>query len=95
MLFAVHCLDRPNSIEVRRANFDAHMAHLKATRLKIVISGPLLGTDHETTVGSFFLVDAPSMTDAEAFNRDDPYRRAGVWKQVKIHPFLKRIDNRN
>jgi uncharacterized protein YciI len=95
MLFAVHCLDRPNSIDDRRVNFGAHMAHLKAARLKIVISGPLLGDDNETTVGSFFLLDAPSRAEAEAFNRDDPFRRAGVWMEVRIHPFRKRIDNRN
>jgi uncharacterized protein YciI len=94
MLFAVHCLDRPNSLDDRREKFDAHMAHIKATPVKIVVSGPLLADDNETTIGSLFIVDAPSKAAAEAFNTGDPFYKAGIWKETRIHPFLKRIDNR-
>ena len=95
MLFAVHCLDRPDSAADRKTHFDAHMAHLKsAAAARIVLSGPLLADDEQTTVGSFFILEAPSKADATAFNQTDPFSKAGIWKDVSIHPFLKRIDNR-
>lgn len=42
------------------------------------------------SIGSFFLVEAESREDVEAFNRMDPFNGADVWDSIKIHPFIKR-----
>lgn len=94
MHFVVHCLDKAGMVETRLANYDAHKAYLTGKPIDIVISGPLVQDDHSTMIGSFFLVQAETLAEVQAFNRNDPFHAAGIWEQVQIHPFLKRMDNR-
>src|SRR5580692_1805225 len=63
MLFIVHAVDRTDALPTRLENYDAHKAFLSDTGrfgVKIVMSGPLVGDDNKTMIGSFFLVEAPS-----------------------------------
>jgi uncharacterized protein YciI len=93
MLFAIHALDRTGALPTRLANYDAHKAFLSDTSpfgVKIVMSGPLVADDGQTMIGSLFLVDAPSRTEVEAFNRADPFAAAGIWEKVTIAGFLRR-----
>ncbi|HGO6071689.1 TPA: YciI family protein [Burkholderia cepacia] len=94
MYFVVHCVDREGALERRLANYEAHKAYLASTKVRSIISGPLVSDEGETMIGSFFLVEAERKEDVIAFNRDDPFSAADVWGQVSIHPFLKRVDNR-
>lgn len=94
MLFAIHCLDHEDGLPRRLANYDAHKAYLAAAPVKTVISGPLVAEDGETMIGSLFVVSAERIEDAVAFNANDPFRHANVWRDVKINPFLMRVDNR-
>jgi uncharacterized protein YciI len=94
VLFVVHCLDHDDAFEDRLALYESHKAYLASAKVRTVISGPLLGPDHETMIGSLFVLDASDRETVEAFNAADPFSRAGVWKTVKIHPFNKRVDNR-
>jgi uncharacterized protein YciI len=97
MHYVIHCLDQARGPEIRKQHFDAHQTFLADTsrhNVKIVISGPLLSDDGVTPKGSFYLVEAPSRIAAEGFINADPYRVAGVWKQITIDGFLKRTDNR-
>ena len=90
MLFVIHCLDKADALPRRLAAYDAHKAYLAAPSVGIVMSGPLVADDGETMIGSFFLVEADSREEVEAFNRTDPFHGADVWQSVNIHPFLKR-----
>jgi uncharacterized protein YciI len=94
MHFVVHCLDHDGAVDKRLANYEAHKAYLAAARVKTVISGPLLADDNETMIGSCFVLEADSKADVVAFNANDPFNKAGLWKSVNIHPFAKRVDNR-
>ena len=97
MHFIIHCLDKPGGPALRLANYEAHKAYLSSypkTALSMVISGPLLGPDNETMIGSLFLVEAEHQDRVMDFHRNDPFFAAGVWDKVEIHPFLKRVDNR-
>ncbi|MGZ2433966.1 uncharacterized protein YciI [Rhizobium pisi] len=94
MLFAVHCLDHADGLPRRQANYDAHKAYLSAGTVKTVISGPLVAADGETMIGSLFVFEADQIGDVIAFNKNDPFAHANVWRQVDINPFLKRVDNR-
>jgi len=93
--YIIHCLDRPDALPTRLESYAAHRAFLAAPPVRIVISGPLLGEDNETMIGSCFLIEADSLAAARAFNAADPFAAAGVWERVEIHPFLKRTDNRD
>lgn len=94
MHYVVHCLDHDGAVEKRLSLYDAHKAYLAQAPVKTVISGPLLADDEETMIGSCFVLEADSIEEVEAFNRDDPFARAGLWKTVSIRPFAKRVDNR-
>lgn len=95
MHFIVHCLDRPGAVADRLKHYEAHKAYLAAAPVRIVISGPLLADDQETMIGSCFLIESDDREAVVAFNRDDPFRKAGIWRDIKIHPFNKRVDNRS
>ncbi len=94
MHFAVHCRDRPGALALRLEKYLEHRAYLEAASVRTVISGPLVAEDGQTMIGSLFILEAPSLADVEAFNRDDPFAKAGVWETVLIHPFVMRVDNR-
>jgi uncharacterized protein len=94
MHYIVHCIDHDGAVEKRLANYDAHKAYLGNGAMKTVISGPLLADDNETMIGSLFLFEADSKDAVVAYNKADPFTKAGVWKSVSIHPFNKRVDNR-
>jgi len=95
MYFIVHCIDHDGALPLRLANYDAHKAYLATASVRTVISGPLLADDGETMKGSCFLLEADTKDAVVAFNRNDPFYAVGVWKQISIHPFLKRVDNRD
>jgi uncharacterized protein len=94
MHYVVHCLDHPGAVQKRLAHYEAHKAYLAAAAMKTLISGPLLADDEETMIGSCFLVEAGSLAEVEAFNRNDPFAKADLWRTVSIRPFSKRVDNR-
>jgi uncharacterized protein YciI len=94
MHFIVHALDKAGAVDQRLAMYDAHKAYLANAPIRIVISGPLLADDNETMIGSLFLFEAESKEAVVAFNAEDPFAKAGIWSQVSIHPFNKRMDNR-
>lgn len=94
MHYVIHCLDHPGSVEKRLAHYEEHKAYLAKASMKTVISGPLLAEDEQTMVGSCFVVEADSLAEVEAFNRNDPFAKAGLWETVSIRAFNKRVDNR-
>jgi len=94
MHYVIHCLDKPNSVEKRLAHYDAHKAYLSDPPIRIVISGPLVADDEQTMIGSCFLIEADSLAEVEAFNRNDPFYGIDLWEHVSIRPFIKRMDDR-
>lgn len=94
MLYVIHCVDFEDALDRRLANYDAHKAYLADAPVKTVVSGPLVAEDADTMIGSMFIVAARSLDEATAFNRNDPFHAARVWAEVRIHPFIMRVDNR-
>lgn len=94
MHYVIHCLDHPGAVQKRLDHYDAHKAYLGAAKIKTLISGPLMADDETTMIGSCFVVEAASLAEAEAFNANDPFNKAGLWQTISIRPFLKRVDNR-
>jgi uncharacterized protein len=94
VLFVVHAVDHEDALPRRLENYEAHKKYLAEGEVKTVISGPLLADDGETMIGSLFVFDAATKEKVISFNARDPFRRANVWKQVNIHTFLMRVDNR-
>jgi hypothetical protein len=91
MLYLIYCTDKPNSGALRMANRPAHLAFIKQYAHQVFAAGPTLGEDGETMTGSLFLIDFESRAEAEAFSKNDPYRKAGLFETTVIKPFRKVI----
>ena len=78
MLFALHCIDKPNAVELRLANREAHLAYVQETGC-VRIAGPFLDDTHETMIGSLVIIEAETRADAEAWAAGDPYAKAGLF----------------
>jgi uncharacterized protein YciI len=89
MLFAIYCIDNPNSLDVRLANRPAHLEYLNGFLAQIVIAGPLLDDAGENPVGSLLVMEFPYMASAEAFAAGDPYAKAGLFQSVSVRPYRK------
>ena len=86
MHFVVHCLDKPDSLNIRLENRPTHLAYLEALGDKVVIAGPYLDS-MDKPCGSMLLFDAPDQASVEAWAAGDPYAKAGLFAKVEIRPW--------
>ena len=86
MLFAIHCLDKPASLELRLANREAHLAYAGSFKAHIKLGGPLLNEAGEMA-GSMLIMEFDDIAQARAFSADDPYVKAGLFQRVDITAF--------
>jgi len=91
MLFAISCIDKADSMQIRAANRDAHLAYLREHRDQILVAGPFLSDSGEGMTGSLLLMDFPDKNSAEAFVQNDPYAKAHLFDQVSIRRWKKII----
>ena len=94
MLYVIYCRDNLSTPGRRDAFYDAHRAYLKNARIKILIAGPYLSTGGDQKIGSMLVVEAETLEQAEAFQKNDPFALNEVWHEVNVHPYLKAIDQR-
>lgn len=90
----IKCLNKPDSLAVRAAALDEHIADNRAHADRIRFSGPLLADDGETPVGTIWVIDLPDRAAAEAFLADEPYNRAGLFESVEITRFATSMEFR-
>lgn len=89
MLFAIQCIDKPNSLDLRMANRPAHLDYLNAHLAQVVAAGPLLDDAGEKPVGSLLVMEFADKDAAEGFAAGDPYAKAGLFQSVSIRPYRK------
>ncbi len=88
MLFAFICTDKPDHLELRKANRDAHLAYLAKTGA--ALAGPFLDADGGMN-GSLVVLDLTDRASAEAWAANDPYAQAGLFQSVEIREWKKVI----
>ena len=84
VLYIIYQEDRDDGAEIRAANKDAHFAYLEQHRDILVLGGALIADDGIGRIGSCLILNVPGRAQAEAFSRDEPFRKAGLFKSVKI-----------
>jgi uncharacterized protein YciI len=89
MLFAISCIDKPGSGDIRAANRDAHLAYLRQHADQIMAAGPYLSDSGDAMTGSLLLMEFPDRSSAEAFATNDPYAKAELFDRVTIRPWRK------
>jgi uncharacterized protein YciI len=87
-LFVISYIDKPDSLALRMANREAHLAYAHADDkpAKVKLGGPYLD-DKGDMAGSLIIVEAPDKAAAVAFTKDDPYVRAGLFSSIEVRPF--------
>jgi uncharacterized protein YciI len=89
-LYVLVCNDKPDSLELRLANREAHLAYARGFADRLKVAGPLLD-EAGNMAGSLLILEAESLKDARAFNLDDPYQKAGLFASVQVTAFKATI----
>jgi uncharacterized protein YciI len=89
MHFAIVCFDKTNGGEIRKTVRPAHLEYLEKHRPQILVTGPMLGDDGETPIGSLLILDLKDMAAAKAFAAGDPYNKAGLFESVTVKAWRK------
>lgn len=84
MLYIIYQEDGPGSAEVRARVKQAHLDYLERHRNILVLGGALLDDDGAARIGSVLILNVPNREAAEAFSAEEPLRKAGVFRSVKI-----------
>ena len=93
MLYALICMDKPNSLALRKANRPEHVAYLEGLGETLVFAGPFTEADGETMNGSLVVIEAASLEAARKIAAGDPFARAGLFASVDIRTWLWVINN--
>lgn len=96
-LYAVHAIDRANTLQKRLDHYAAHRAFVEDQEeqgVTVILSGPLQTDNGEVMTGSLFVLEACSREAIDAFVAQDPFTKSGVWGEVRIsrfHPRKSRV----
>ena len=83
--FVLHCLDKADSLDLRMATRERHLAYVQSRAADVKIAGPMFD-DAGAMAGSMFILDVADKAAARAFSDADPYTQAGLWRQVELNP---------
>lgn len=84
MLYIIYQEDGPGSKAIRAQWKEAHLAYLDQHKDILVLGGATLAEDGLARTGSVLILNVPSRAVAEAFSNNEPFRKAGLFKSVKI-----------
>jgi len=84
MLYIMYNEDRPDGQGIRTATREMHLAYLERHGNIVVLSGGTLAEDGTTRTGSVFIINVPTREAAEKFSAEEPFRKAGLFRTVKI-----------
>ncbi len=88
--FMLACFDKADSLPLRMATREAHLAYMGGKRGLVKLAGPMLDEKGDMA-GSLLIVKADDLAGATAFNAEDPYTQAGLWDRVEIKAFRASI----
>ncbi|MBN0988186.1 YciI family protein [Amphritea pacifica] len=96
MLYAIISEDNPGTLEQRMAARPDHLARLETLRDagKLLVAGPHPAIDSEDPgpagfTGSLVIAEFESLSQAQSWADQDPYIKAGVYRQVMVKPYKK------
>jgi len=84
MLYIIYQEDGPGSAALREEHKPAHFAYLKEHKDILVLGGAMLADDGVERIGSVLILNVPDKKTAERFSENEPLRKAGTFKSVKI-----------
>ena len=89
MRFALMTKDKPDALQTRLDNRDAHLAYIAETGV-VEMAGPVLDNAGQMC-GSLIVLEVADMAAAQAWADNDPYARAGLFCNVSLQAWKKVI----
>jgi len=93
MFYAIFRLDKAGSRELRAQIRPTHMRYIEQSNRTVKLCGPLLTENGTGPVGSMLVIEAETLSAAQAWADGDPYAKADLFDTVHIHPWKWAIDN--
>ena len=89
MLITMICFDKPGHLELRLKTRPSHIEWLNVTKPNLFFVGPILADDATTMMGTLYICEFESLEAARAFQKQDPYEKAGLFERVVVQPTRK------
>uniref|UniRef100_A0A9E8CRK2 YciI family protein n=1 Tax=Bosea sp. NBC_00436 TaxID=2969620 RepID=A0A9E8CRK2_9HYPH len=89
MFCAVYCLDKSDTAALREEHLVVHRAYLDTFASHLFFSGPLQTPDASASLGSLFILNVDTFSQAEDFIGNEPFNKAGIFEKVTIHRMRK------
>jgi uncharacterized protein YciI len=87
MIYVILLMDRPGTADLRVQVRPEHRVYLAQLADRMAFAGPLTSEDGQTTVGSLLAIDFPSRAAVDAWLKDEPFTKAGVYEAPVVHVF--------
>lgn len=84
MLWAISCVDNPDTQAIRDRHLAPHREYLQSQKGILVLAGATQNDDGTQAIGSMFIVNVNSRAEAKAFSDGDPFTQNGVFKSITI-----------
>jgi uncharacterized protein YciI len=84
MLWAISCIDKPNTAAARAEVLQPHRDYLQSQKKILVLAGATQNDDGTEAIGSLFVVNVGSRAEAKRFSDGDPFTKGGVFATITI-----------
>lgn len=84
MLWAIVCVDKPNTAAIRDSVLQPHRDYLASQKNILVLSGATQSDDGTQATGSLFILNVNGRAEAKKFSDGDPFTQKGVFAGITI-----------
>jgi uncharacterized protein YciI len=82
--YAIITRDKPNSLQLRNDTRAEHLEYLTKHQDKLLAGGAQVDDTGQGGYGGILIVDTDDRAEAEAFIRDDPFTKAGLFGGIEV-----------
>jgi uncharacterized protein len=82
--YAIITRDKPNSLHLRNEARAEHLDYLTRNQDKLLAAGAQVDDEGQGGYGGIIIVDTEDRAEAEAFIRDDPFTKAGLFAGTEV-----------
>ncbi len=94
MPYAIITQDKPNSLQLRNETRGTHLEYLDRNKDKLLAAGAMTDDDGQGGYGGVIIVDTEDRAEAEAFIRNDPFTKAGLFSGIEVVRWRKAFFNK-
>ncbi len=84
MLWAIVCVDKPNTAAIRDSVLQPHRDYLASQKAILVLAGATQNDEGTAAIGSLFILNVNNRAEAKKFSDGDPFTQKGVFASITI-----------